>query len=67
MDLDIHNNYPSIIYKNKEFYQIACRNCENPDDYLFYSDGDNFILVCKCNHIIEIKLENLKNRPDNKT
>lgn len=67
MDLDIHYNHPSIIYKNKEFYQIACRNCEKPDDFVFYSDGDKFILVCKCNHIIEINVKNLINLPDKKT
>ncbi len=66
MELDLQNNYPSIIYREKEYYQIACRKCKEPNEFSFYSDGENFILVCKCNHISEIKIKNLNNRPDNK-
>lgn len=55
---------PSIQFSGKTYYQVGCRGCGRGDHLKFYSDREKFILQCACGHIINIKQENLTNKPD---
>lgn len=59
-------SFPKIIHKDKEYYQVGCKNCRKGDDWNIYSDGKDFVARCKCGNTILMSEVILQNRPDPK-
>lgn len=55
---------PNIVYKNKKYYQIGCRECDK-GTWRIYADGGDYVAECtSCGHKVELPPNKLKEEPD---